>query len=81
MIKRASIFIAILGLVLLWFGVNQDNQIFLLVSLVLIFVGVGGFYWGINNMRGSRLLKNNNLILVSIGVIGLVIVLGIFLGK
>lgn len=81
MIKRLSMFIVILGLVLLWFGVTQDNQIFLLVGLVLIFTGVGGFYWGLNNMKGSRLLRNNNLIFVSVGIIGLIIVVGILLGK
>lgn len=74
-------FITILGLVLLWFGVNEDNQYLLLVSLVLIFGGIGGMYWGLNNMRGSRLLKNNNIVFVSIGIIGIVIVIGIFLGK
>jgi len=81
MIKRLSMFIVILGLVLLWFGVTQDSQIFLLVGLVLIFTGIGGLYWGLNNMKGSRLLRNNNLIFVSVGIIGLIIVVGILLGK
>lgn len=80
MIKRVSMLITILGFVLLWFGINQNNQILLISSLALIFTGVIGLYYGFNNMKGSMLFRNNNLFLILAGIIGLAVVIGVLLG-
>lgn len=80
MIKRLSMLITILGFLLLWFGLNQNNEILLLVSLGLIFTGVIGMYWGFYNMKGSGLLRSNKLLLISAGFIALLVVIGVMLG-
>ncbi len=57
MIKRASMMITIIGLILIWFGVNQDNDILLLIALALLFTGFSGMYWGFRNMRGAGIFR------------------------
>ncbi len=57
MIKRASMMITIIGLILIWFGVNQDNDMLLLIALALLFTGFSGLYWGFRNMRGAGIFR------------------------
>lgn len=57
MIKRASLMITILGLVLLWIGANQKNDIVMLIAVALLFTGLSGLYWGFRNMKGSGILR------------------------
>ncbi|MCP6727418.1 MAG: hypothetical protein KJI69_05415 [Patescibacteria group bacterium] len=57
MIKRASMMITIIGLILIWFGVNQDNDMLLLIALALLFTGFSGMYWGFRNMRGAGIFR------------------------
>jgi len=57
MIKRASLMITILGLVLIWIGVNQKNDVVMLIAVALLFTGLSGMYWGFRNMRGSGILR------------------------
>jgi len=57
MIKRASMVITIIGLILIWFGVNQDNDMLLLIALALLFTGFSGMYWGFRNMRGAGIFR------------------------
>ena len=56
-LKRVSMMITILGLVLIWFGVNQDNDILLLIALAMLFTGFTGLYWGFRNMRGAGIFR------------------------
>ncbi len=49
--------ITILGLVLIWIGVNQKNDILMLIAVALLFTGLSGLYWGFRNMRGSGILR------------------------
>ena len=72
--------LTVLGFVLLYFGINQNESILLLASLVFIFIGFGGLYYGFNNMRGSMLLRNNNLFIILAGFIAVAVVLSIFIG-
>ncbi len=80
MIKRISMLLTILGFVLLWFGINENNQILLIAGLGLVFTGVIGMYYGFTNMKGSGLLRGNNLLLMFGGIITLAVVVGILLG-
>ncbi len=57
MIKRASMIITIIGLILIWFGVNQGNDMLLLIALALLFTGFSGLYWGFRNMRGAGIFR------------------------
>jgi ABC-type nitrate/sulfonate/bicarbonate transport system permease component len=57
MIKRASMMITIIGLILIWFGVNQENDMLLLIALALLFTGFSGLYWGFRNMRGAGIFR------------------------
>lgn len=49
--------ILILGLVLLWFGLNENNEILLIISIFLLFAGVIGLYWGFTTMRGWSIFR------------------------
>jgi len=49
--------ITIIGLILIWFGVNQDNDMLLLIALALLFTGFSGLYWGFRNMRGAGVFR------------------------
>jgi len=80
MIKRISMLLTILGFVLLWFGINESNQILLIGGLGLVFTGVIGLYYGFVNMKGTGLLRGNNLLLMFGGIIALAIIVGILLG-
>lgn len=79
-LKRISMFITILGFVLIWFGINQSNDIILVVALGLIFTGLTGLYWGFRTMRGAGILQGNRLFFVVAGVFALIVIGGVFLG-
>ncbi len=56
-IKRVSMLITILGLVLIWFGITQKNDILSLVALALLSTGFTGLYWGFRIMRGAGVFR------------------------
>ena len=78
-LKRISMMITILGFVLIWFGINQSNDILLIVAIALLFTGLSGMYWGFRNMRGSGLLYGNRLFYVVAGILILIVLVGMFL--
>ncbi len=79
-IKRISMMLTILGFVLIWFGVNQSNDIMLVVAMGLIFTGLTGLYWGFRTMRGAGILQGNRLFFIVAGIFALLIIAGVFLG-
>ncbi len=79
-LKRISMMLTILGFVLIWFGINQSNNIILVVALGLLFTGLTGLYWGFRTMKGAGLLYGNRLFFVVAGIFALIVIGGVFLG-